>query len=200
MAYLDPKGKGDKSMPGNHRSRPGVWGGAVGDPRDMAKAGLQPFTVSVQERLAIGADSVVHGVPITRELVGHLFERPASAHLHGRPLGGPGGEEAVLGGDAVVAKCPGVLRTVVVGAAQAVLLPRERHWRPIDGKVHVAHDRPVFYLRPAPTARAAQLPRHLLDHELDVGAVALVVHDTDVFQSYQCPEDLTRVAEDEGAT
>jgi len=40
MAYLDLKGKGDKSMPGNHRSRPGVWGGAVGDPRDMAKAGL----------------------------------------------------------------------------------------------------------------------------------------------------------------
>jgi hypothetical protein len=40
MADLDPKGKGDKSMPGNHRSRPDVRGGAVGDPRDMAKAGL----------------------------------------------------------------------------------------------------------------------------------------------------------------
>jgi hypothetical protein len=40
MAYLDPKGKRDKSMPGNHGLRPGVWGGAVGDPRDMAKAGL----------------------------------------------------------------------------------------------------------------------------------------------------------------
>jgi hypothetical protein len=40
MADLDPKGKGDKSMPGNHRSCPGVWGDAVGDPRDMAKAGL----------------------------------------------------------------------------------------------------------------------------------------------------------------
>jgi hypothetical protein len=40
MADLDPKGKGDKSMPGNHRSRPDVWGGAVRGPRDMAKAGL----------------------------------------------------------------------------------------------------------------------------------------------------------------
>ena len=40
MADLDPKGKGDNSMPGNHRSRPDVRGGAVGDPRDMAKAGL----------------------------------------------------------------------------------------------------------------------------------------------------------------
>jgi hypothetical protein len=40
MADLDPKGKGDKSMPGNHGPCPGVWDGAVGDPRDMAKAGL----------------------------------------------------------------------------------------------------------------------------------------------------------------
>ena len=40
MAYLDSKGKGDKSMPGNHRPSPDVWGGAVGDPRDMAKAVL----------------------------------------------------------------------------------------------------------------------------------------------------------------
>jgi len=27
-------------MPGNRRPRPGVRGGAPGDPRDMAKAGL----------------------------------------------------------------------------------------------------------------------------------------------------------------
>lgn len=31
---------GDKSMPGNQRSSPDVRGGALGDPRDMAKAGL----------------------------------------------------------------------------------------------------------------------------------------------------------------
>ena len=37
MAYLDPKGEGDKSMPGNQRSCPGVWNGALRDPRDMAK-------------------------------------------------------------------------------------------------------------------------------------------------------------------
>jgi hypothetical protein len=34
------KADGDKSMPDNQRSSPGVWGGALGDPRDMAKAGL----------------------------------------------------------------------------------------------------------------------------------------------------------------
>jgi hypothetical protein len=40
MAYLASKEKGDNSTPANRRSRPGVWGGALGDPRDMAKAGL----------------------------------------------------------------------------------------------------------------------------------------------------------------
>ena len=40
MAYPDLKEKGDRSMPLNQRSCPGVWGGALGDPRDMAKAGL----------------------------------------------------------------------------------------------------------------------------------------------------------------
>jgi hypothetical protein len=40
MAYLDPKGDGDKSMPGKQRSCSGVGGDALRDPRDMAKAGL----------------------------------------------------------------------------------------------------------------------------------------------------------------
>jgi hypothetical protein len=40
MAYLDSKGKGNNSMPENRRPSPGIWGGASGDPRDMAKAGL----------------------------------------------------------------------------------------------------------------------------------------------------------------
>ena len=40
MAYLDPKGEGDRSMPGNQRPGPDVRDGALGDPRDMAKAGL----------------------------------------------------------------------------------------------------------------------------------------------------------------
>ena len=40
LADLDSKEKGDKSMSGNQRLSPGVWGSALGDPRDMAKAGL----------------------------------------------------------------------------------------------------------------------------------------------------------------
>jgi hypothetical protein len=40
MAYLDLKGEGDSSMPGNRQPGSGVWDGVPGDPRDMAKAGL----------------------------------------------------------------------------------------------------------------------------------------------------------------
>ncbi len=38
MAYLDPKGEGDQSMPGNRRPGPGAWDGVSGDPCGMAKA------------------------------------------------------------------------------------------------------------------------------------------------------------------
>ena len=40
MAYLEPKGEGNSSMPENQRPCPGVWDGRDGDPRDMAKAKL----------------------------------------------------------------------------------------------------------------------------------------------------------------
>jgi len=40
MAYLDLKGEGDKSMPGNQRPCRCVRAARWGDPRDMAKAGL----------------------------------------------------------------------------------------------------------------------------------------------------------------
>ena len=38
MAHLDPKGEGDKSMPGKQQSCPGVRGEVLRDPRDMVKA------------------------------------------------------------------------------------------------------------------------------------------------------------------
>jgi hypothetical protein len=46
MAYLDPKGEGDKSMPGKQCSCPGARGEALRDPRDMAKAGLPDIPIS----------------------------------------------------------------------------------------------------------------------------------------------------------
>ena len=46
MAYLDPKGDGDHSMPDKQRSGSGVRGDALRDPRDMAKAGLPDIPIS----------------------------------------------------------------------------------------------------------------------------------------------------------
>ncbi len=40
MAYPDPKGERDSSLPGKRRSGPGVRAEVSRDPRDMAKAGL----------------------------------------------------------------------------------------------------------------------------------------------------------------
>jgi len=40
MAYLELKGEGDKSMPGNQRPCRCVRAARCGDPRDMAKARL----------------------------------------------------------------------------------------------------------------------------------------------------------------
>jgi hypothetical protein len=40
MAYLEPKGEGNNSMPGKQRSRPGVRSEVLRDPRDMGKATL----------------------------------------------------------------------------------------------------------------------------------------------------------------
>lgn len=40
MAYLKPKGGGERSMPENQRPGPDVWDGAPRGPRDMAKPGL----------------------------------------------------------------------------------------------------------------------------------------------------------------
>jgi hypothetical protein len=40
MAHLDLEREREISGPVNQRSCPGVWGEVLGDPRDMAKAGL----------------------------------------------------------------------------------------------------------------------------------------------------------------
>jgi hypothetical protein len=48
MAYPQPKGEGERSMPANQRPGPDVRDGALGDPRDMAKAGL-PESQSPEE-------------------------------------------------------------------------------------------------------------------------------------------------------
>ena len=65
MAYLEPKGEGDKSMPGNQRPGPDVRDGALGDPRDMAKAGL-PESQSPEEESSPPPERHLKPVPALR--------------------------------------------------------------------------------------------------------------------------------------
>jgi hypothetical protein len=59
--------------------------------------------VGIEERLAVGDDGVVHGVPVTPELRGHLIHTPGVfADLARRPPSGPRGEELSRSGDPVV--------------------------------------------------------------------------------------------------
>jgi hypothetical protein len=67
MAYLASKEKGDNSMPANQRPRPGVWGGALGDPRDMAKAKLpEPQLPEGAIRTPAGTTPATGAAPCTR--------------------------------------------------------------------------------------------------------------------------------------
>jgi hypothetical protein len=67
MAYLDPKGEGDRSMPENQRLGLSVWGGALGDPRDMAKAGL-PEPQSPEDGSSRPPERHLKPVPALRSL------------------------------------------------------------------------------------------------------------------------------------
>ena len=62
------------------------------------------------------------------------------------------------------------------------------------------HDRALFDLGPLRAGRTREHAGHLLDHQLDVGTLAFVGQDADVFETYQRGEDLTRVDEDGGAS
>jgi len=62
------------------------------------------------------------------------------------------------------------------------------------------HHRAFFDLGPCPAHRTAHVAWGLFDQQLDVGPMALVGQDLDVFQTHQGLEDLSRVVEDEGAS
>src|SRR4051794_35708429 len=67
MADLEPKGEGDKSMPENQWPGPGVGGGALGDPRDMAKAGL-PEAQSPEDASSHPPERRLKPVPALRRI------------------------------------------------------------------------------------------------------------------------------------
>jgi hypothetical protein len=66
MAYLDPKGEGDSSMPGNRRSCSNARSDASRDPCDMAKAGLpEPQSPDDENGTSAGKAFVTGATPCT---------------------------------------------------------------------------------------------------------------------------------------
>jgi hypothetical protein len=59
------------------------------------------------------------------------------------------------------------------------------------------HHRTFFDLGAPGAGRTADVIGHLFDHQLDVGATALIREDAHVFEPDQGGKDLTRVDEDE---
>ena len=161
---------------------------------------VEAFAVRLEQGLSIGGDGVVHGVPVTGQFRRHLRDRPPPSHLDRGPLGRPGREQAVLRGNAVVVEHPAPLCTAGVHTAHGVLLPRQRHGCAIDRQLDVVDDRALFDPGSLPTRRTSNLLDDLLDHELDLAAIADVGEDPDVFETHQGPDDLDRVSEDEGAS
>ncbi len=62
------------------------------------------------------------------------------------------------------------------------------------------HDRAFCDLGRLRARRAAHVADDLFDHQLHIGTAALELHDLDVFETHQGPEDLSMVDEDEGAS
>ena len=63
MAYPDPQGERDSSMPGRAMVSPGVRAEVSRDPRDMAKAGSAPRGAKRKEMTDINISSVPAGMP-----------------------------------------------------------------------------------------------------------------------------------------
>jgi hypothetical protein len=76
MAYPQLKGRrGDKSMPGNRRPGPDVRDGALGDPRDMAKAGLPESQCRAPKRCWVSCVSVAGVACRWRNCIGRCSTR-----------------------------------------------------------------------------------------------------------------------------
>lgn len=161
---------------------------------------VEPSAVRLQQRTPVGGDGLVHRVPVTAQLKGHLGDGPSPSDQDRRPLRRPRREPAVLGRDAVVGEHEAPLRTPLVGAVPAVLAPGQVHRRAVDGKVDIADHRTLLHPCRATAGRASHLGQGLFDHELHLAATALEMEDANILQADHGLEDLGSVADDEGAS
>lgn len=88
--------------------------------------GADAFGVGLEQRLAVGEDGVVDGVPVTAQILGDLADRPAQPpDLAGRPPRRPGGHRHPGSGDALIDMGPRPGQTGRLRAAPTVLAPHQ---------------------------------------------------------------------------
>jgi len=130
---------------------------------DLADAIL----VGLEQGFAIGDDGVVHGVPVTPELAGHLVHTPGMlADLESRPPGGAGGEELSRSGDPVVLLGPAAHGAITVRAHPPALPPHQSAGTSLKGQVDEFDPRAVLHLGGHATRRAAHRSGLALDMDL----------------------------------
>jgi len=121
---------------GRERRRPV---GADPDEEDLVETeGLhvtEPVGI-VDEDLAVGDDGVVHRVPVTTEVGGHLVDGPGmAADLFGGPACCPGREALPGSGDAVVGLGEGLDGALGGRADEAALAPHGPGRSSVDGEI-----------------------------------------------------------------
>jgi hypothetical protein len=98
----------------------------------------------------------------------------------------------------VIAQDPRGGETVLVPAAQSVLLPGESHGKAKDRQVDVGHAGAILHLGRATAYRTRRVLHHLFDHQGHFRSPAFVVQHPHVFQPNEGFEDFGRVRQDEG--
>lgn len=131
------------------------------------RAGVLAVEVAVDERLAIGDNGIVHGVPVTAEVACDLGLRPCEpANLDGRPSPRPRGHRHPRRRDPRVLLASARPRAIGLGAAKAPLVPAEPR-RPAEAwKVDEGDDALILQLGDRPTVRATDRRPPTLDVDL----------------------------------
>jgi hypothetical protein len=136
--------------------------------------GGEPVDVGLEQRLAVGHDGVVHRVPVTAELCGHLVHAAGpSSDLFGRPTCRPSGERLTGTGDLIVGLGPGAHVAVRVRASPPAFVPHQPGYPSLEREVDELDGGPVLHLGHAAAAgTAAAVGRRLhVDPRLATGSV-----------------------------
>ena len=134
----------------------------------------------VDEQLAELSDGVIHGVPVTPELAGHLGNAATvGPYLERRPATGSRRHGVTERGHVGVLLRPAALGTRLFETAPATLAPREVRRRPRDGQVHELQGAAILHPSEHSARRTTNGDRGRFDVHDEELIAPLQVHDDD---------------------